>query len=60
MPISMTNQAPGMTAEIYDQVMANATEPLCQTAGFVSHAAEITPAGVTVTEVWDTREQWQQ
>jgi heme-degrading monooxygenase HmoA len=60
MPISMTNHAPGMTAEAYDQVMADATRPLRRTPGFISHVAEITPVGVTVTEVWDSREQWQQ
>lgn len=60
MPISMTNHTPGMTAEAYDQAMADATGPLCRTPGFISHATELTPAGVTVTEVWDSREQWQQ
>jgi hypothetical protein len=25
----------------------------------ISHAAEITPDGVTVTEVWEARKQWE-
>ncbi|MCW3049524.1 MAG: hypothetical protein JWO74_3808 [Solirubrobacterales bacterium] len=57
MPISMTNPAPGMTAETYDEVMTNVAEPLRQAEGFIAHAAQVTPEGVTVTEVWDTREQ---
>lgn len=60
MAISITNHAPGMTAEIYDGVMANAREPMKASEGFISHAATVTDDGVTVTEVWESREQWQQ
>jgi heme-degrading monooxygenase HmoA len=60
MPISMTNTAPGMPAEAYDEVMANVAEPMRRSEGFISHTAQISPDGVTVTEVWETREQWQQ
>jgi heme-degrading monooxygenase HmoA len=60
MPITMTNHAPGMTAEAYDQVMIHTAEPLRSSPGFISHTAQITPDGVTVTEVWESREQWQQ
>ncbi len=59
MPISVTTHAPGLPASVYDEVLANHTEPLRQSAGFISHAAEITPQGLTVTEVWETREQWE-
>jgi heme-degrading monooxygenase HmoA len=55
MPISI----PQMPAEAYEQIIANVGQPLRESEGFISHAAEITPDGVTVTEVWETREQWQ-
>jgi heme-degrading monooxygenase HmoA len=60
MPITMTQHAPGMPREVYDQTIANIGEPLRQSGGFISHAAQVTADGVTVTEVWETREQWQQ
>ena len=60
MPISMTSTAPGMPAEAYNAVMADVAEPLRRSAGFISHAAQVSPDGVTVTELWETREQWQQ
>lgn len=60
MPIIMTSTAPGMPAEAYDAAMADVAEPLRRSAGFISHAAQISRDGVTVTELWETREQWQQ
>ena len=59
MPIRMTNIAPGMSPEDYDRVMADVAEPLRRCAGFISHSADVSSDGVTVTEVWETREQWQ-
>ncbi len=59
MPISMTQNAPGMPRQAYDETMAHVAEPLRQSDGFISHAAQITAEGVTVTEIWDTREQWE-
>jgi heme-degrading monooxygenase HmoA len=59
MPISMTQHAPRMPAEAYEQIIANVGQPLRESDGFISHAAEITPDGVTVTEVWETQEQWE-
>jgi len=56
MPISMTQHAPQMPAEAYEQITANVGAPLRESDGFISHAAEITPDGVTVTEVCETRE----
>jgi hypothetical protein len=46
-------------AQAYEQIIANVGQPLRESDGFISHAAEITPDGVTVTEVWETREQWE-
>jgi heme-degrading monooxygenase HmoA len=59
MPISMTQRSPGMPAAAYDAIIAHLAEPLCRSEGFISHAAEITPDGVTVTEVWKTRDHWE-
>jgi heme-degrading monooxygenase HmoA len=59
MPISMTQSSPGMPATVYDEIIAHLAEPLRGSEGFVSHAAEITPDGVTVTEVWESREHWE-
>lgn len=59
MPISMTQHAPQMPAEAYEQIIANVEQPLRESDGFISHAAEITTDGVTVTEFWQTREQWE-
>jgi heme-degrading monooxygenase HmoA len=59
MPISMINRVQGMSAEAYDQVMTQVAEPLSQSEGFISHAAVETADGMAVTEVWETREQWQ-
>ena len=60
MPISMVQHLPGMTAEVYDEISNHMKEPLSATDGFISHAAEVTANGTTVTEVWRTREQWEQ
>jgi hypothetical protein len=40
-----------MPVDAYNETMAHASEPLRQSEGFISHAAQITPDGVTVTEV---------
>jgi heme-degrading monooxygenase HmoA len=48
-----------MSAEDYDHVMADLTEPLRRSAGFISHSAVVSSDGTIVTEVWETREQWQ-
>ncbi|HTP22411.1 MAG TPA: hypothetical protein VMJ65_22570 [Solirubrobacteraceae bacterium] len=55
----MTQHAPQRSAEAYEQIIANVGHPLRKSHGLISHAAEMTPDGVTVTEVWETREQWE-
>ena len=60
MPITMTQQAPGMPLQAYDEIMAGVAEPLRQSPGFVSHVAQTDSDGITVTEVWESREQWEQ
>lgn len=59
MPISMTQHAPGMPPAAYDEIMVHTEEPLRGSEGFISHAAAVTADGLTVTEVWETREQWE-
>ncbi len=58
MPISMIRRAPGMPVA-YDEIIAQVAEPLCSSEGFISNTAQITPDGVTVTEVWETHDQWE-
>jgi hypothetical protein len=53
MPISMTQRSPGMPAAAYDEIIAHLAEPLRSSEGFISHAAQVTADGVTVTEVWE-------
>ncbi|MBV9418097.1 MAG: antibiotic biosynthesis monooxygenase [Solirubrobacterales bacterium] len=60
MPITMTQHAPGMPPHAYDEIMVGAGEPLRRSPGFVSHVAHASSDGITVTEVWESREQWEQ
>jgi heme-degrading monooxygenase HmoA len=57
MPIRMTH-TPGIPGEAYDQIVAAIEEPLSQSPGFISHSASVGDDGVTVSEVWESREQW--
>ena len=59
MPISMTQRSPGMPAAVYDEIIAHLAQSLRSSEGFISHAAETTADGVTVTEIWETREHWE-
>lgn len=59
MPILMTAPVPGMTAEVYDQIIQNVGDALRAAPGFISHAAVVDAEGLTVTEVWESREQWE-
>lgn len=58
MPIRMTNHAPGMTAAAYDEIMAHVAGPLSEAPGFLAHAAEAGPDGMTVTELWSSEADW--
>ena len=60
MPITMTQHSPGMPPQVYDEIIANVGEPLRRSPGFISHVAHVSPEGITVTEVWESREQWEQ
>ena len=59
MPVGMTVEIPGMTADLYQQVMANMnweTDPLPE--GFHSHHACEMPDGLFVFDVWETADDW--
>ncbi len=57
MAVLMTGKVPGMTAEIYDGIAANAMPRLKQAKGFISHAAGMGDDGVwTVVELWESEE----
>jgi heme-degrading monooxygenase HmoA len=58
MAIRMTNQARGMTTEAYDEAMSFVGDALRGSDGFISHAAQANAEGMTVTEIWESREQW--
>jgi hypothetical protein len=60
MTVLMTGKVPGMTAQIYDGIAANAMPRLKQAKGFISHAAGMGDDGVwTVVELWDSEEDGQ-
>jgi heme-degrading monooxygenase HmoA len=59
MAIRMTNTAPVMSGEDYDRMMVDVAEPLRRADGFISHSAEASADGLTVTELWESRAQWQ-
>jgi hypothetical protein len=48
-----------MPAAAYDEIMVHTAEPLRSSEGFISHAAAVIADGLTVSEVWETREQWE-
>ena len=60
MPIKMVITVPGMSGDVYDQVSSQVESSLKAAPGFISHAGEAGPDGTTVTELWDSRDQWQE
>lgn len=59
MPIKMVITVPGMSAEVYDGMSSQVEGSLKGAPGFISHGAEVGADGATVTELWESREQWQ-
>jgi hypothetical protein len=59
-PVGMTVEIPGMTAENYQQVMAHMNwgegDP---PEGFIAHYACEKPDGLFVFDVWENAEDWQ-
>ena len=56
MAVLVKMNVPGMTEKDYDDVSGKLTEPVRKATGFKFHAGNVTKDGVTVTEVWATRE----
>lgn len=59
MPVSVITHIPNLPAEAYDAIAGEQAAPLREARGFISHAAAVSPDGVTVTEVWEQRDDWQ-
>ena len=60
MPVGMTVEIPGMTAAVYQEVMANmnwSDEDLPD--GFIAHYACEKPDGLFVFDIWVSAEDWQ-
>jgi hypothetical protein len=59
--VSMTvlkqHHAPGMPAEVYDQVATGAMPSQSKADGFVAHYAIVEGGGITVIEIWDSIDQ---
>lgn len=59
MPVAFVAEIPGMTTDVYDQVMENMgwsrdTVP----EGMISHYACQTPEGLFFFDVWETADDW--
>ncbi len=57
MTILKQHHAPGMPAEVYDQVAAGAMPSQRKADGFVAHYAIVEDGGITVIEIWDSIDQ---
>jgi hypothetical protein len=54
----MTAEVPGMTQEMVDGMTAQLTDQMKAAPGFVFHANGPVDGGWNVTEVWESRENW--
>jgi len=59
MAILVRNTPAGMDAATYDTVSAGLIPVLKKQPGFLMHIAYVTPDGLVVGEVWETREHHQ-
>ncbi len=57
MTVLKQHHAPGMPAEVYDQVAAEAMPSQSKADGFVAHYAIVEDGGITVIEIWDSIDQ---
>ena len=57
MPVLYRHHVPGMTGERYDQVSTELLPKLKQQPGFLYHVAFSEGDGLTVSEIWESREQ---
>lgn len=59
MSVLVTTRIPDLPGDAYDQIAAQLAEPLRAADGFIAHAASSSRDGVTVTELWEARADWQ-
>lgn len=57
MAVLFRHHVTGMDASTYDQVSSQLTQQLKQQPGFMYHVAFAVPDGMTVSEIWESREQ---
>ncbi len=57
MAVLYRHHVAGMDASTYDQVSSQLTPRLKQQPGFMYHVAFAAPDGMTVSEIWESREQ---
>jgi hypothetical protein len=58
MSVLVTTVIPGLDAATYDQIVGQIGPTLTTSPGFRTHTASDSPAGWTVTEVWDSAPQF--
>ena len=54
MTVLKQHHAPGMPADVYDQVAAGAMPSQSKADGFAAHYAIVEDGGITVIEIWDS------
>lgn len=57
MTILKTHQVPGMPSAAYDEIVAGVGESLQTADGFVAHYAIADDTGITVIEIWESKDQ---
>jgi heme-degrading monooxygenase HmoA len=51
------HHAPGMPPEVYDQIAAGVAESQMGAEGFVAHWSVVDDGGITVIEIWESKDQ---
>jgi len=57
MTVLKRHHAPGMPAEVYDQVVGGVKDSQSAADGFVAHYGVVEDGGITVVEIWDSIDQ---
>jgi heme-degrading monooxygenase HmoA len=57
MAVVVIADIPGMTSEMYRQVVDQVRDQLKTAPGFVAHAGTPTSGGFRVTEIWNSQEE---
>ena len=59
MAVLVRNTPAGMDTATYDKISAGLIPSIKKQPGFLMHVAYVTPEGLVVGEVWETRQQHQ-